>query len=404
MRRPRRGIGYTIAVSSGQELVTAAPSYLDYALGLPETKVLALVLEAIREPTLLRRVLARAAERDIPVILLTAGRSASGRMMVAAHSGALAAGDGGWEALARAYGVHRVSDLAELADSLELFAIGRRAPRPAGWPGPTRPAGIATVHDSGLERAHAADLAEEIGVPFAPIAEATRSRLAEILDPGQGPAATRGQDPEPAAPDPDAVAGSGTGRSRRDRGLALLGTGVTSGAPLLELLGEYGIAVAAARHASDAAGALAAAQSIGYPVVLKTAAQAVMHKSDARGVFLDIRRPAELAAAYTDLSFRLGPEVLVCASVPPGTELALGIARDPDLGPLIVVGTVGRLVQTLADRAVALPPVDEETARQMIAKLRIARLLAGARGAPPADLGAAARSVTGLSELALDLS
>jgi len=520
MLRAHRGIGYSLAVSSGQELVTAAPSYLDYALGLPETKVLALVLEAIREPTLLRRVLARAAERDIPVILLTAGRSASGRMMVAAHSGALAAGDGGWEALARAYGVHRVSDLAELADSLELFAIGRRAPRPAGWPGPTRPAGIATVHDSGLERAHAADLAEEIGVPFAPIAEATRSRLAEILDPGltpanpldvwgtgantravfasslitlaedpsvaavalavdlvreldgdlsypqavldaagqtskplavlgnlagavdpefaadlrrhgipvleglrpglvalrhllaqasrspagPGPAATSGPDAEPAASDPDAVAGSGTGRSRRDRGLALLGTGVTSGAPLLELLGEYGIAVAAARHASDAAGALAAAQSIGYPVVLKTAAQAVMHKSDARGVFLDIRRPAELAAAYTDLSFRLGPEVLVCASVPPGTELALGIARDPDLGPLIVVGAGGVLVETLADRAVALPPVDEETARQMIAKLRIARLLAGARGAPPADLGAVVRSVTGLSELALDLS
>ncbi len=162
--------------------------------------------------------------------------------------------------------------------------------------------------------------------------------------------------------------------------------------------------MAAARHASDAAGALAAAQSIGYPVVLKTAAQAVMHKSDARGVFLDIRRPAELAAAYTDLSFRLGPEVLVCASVPPGTELALGIARDPDLGPLIVVGAGGVLVETLADRAVALPPVDEETARQMIAKLRIARLLAGARGAPPADLGAVVRSVTGLSELALDLS
>src|SRR5258707_7331048 len=109
-------------------------------------------------------------------------------MMVAAHSGALAAGDGGWEALARAYGVHRVSDLAELADSLELFAIGRRAPRPAGWPGSTRPARIATVHDSGLERAHAADLAEEIGVPFAPIAEATRSRLAEVLDPGLTPA------------------------------------------------------------------------------------------------------------------------------------------------------------------------------------------------------------------------
>jgi len=145
MLRTRRAIGYSLAVSSGQELVTAAPSYLDYALGLPETKVLALVLEAIREPGLLRRVLARSAERDIPVVLLTAGRSASGRALVTAHSGALAADDGGWEALARAYGVHRVGDLAELADALELFAIGRRGGPPGGPPGAPRPAPAAVA-------------------------------------------------------------------------------------------------------------------------------------------------------------------------------------------------------------------------------------------------------------------
>jgi acetate---CoA ligase (ADP-forming) len=537
MLRARRGIGYSLAVSSGQELVTAATSYLDYALGLPETSVLGLVLEAIREPALLRQTLARAAERDIPVILLTAGRSASGRMMVAAHTGALAAGDGGWEALARTYGVHRVSDLAEFADSLEMFALGRRVSRT----GRTQPAGIATVHDSGLERAHAADLAEEIGVPFAPISETTRGRLAEILDPGLIPAnpldvwgtgantrtlfssslvclaedpsvaavalavdlvreadgdlsypqavldaagqtskplvvlgnlaaavdpdfaaelrrhgipvleglrtgmialrhllahASRAPaaPPDPAAPrvpmvvpahglrpwqgahhrhhttraapaDPAASgAHAGAGRARRrDRGAALLAAGVTGGAPLLELLGEYGIAAAAARQAGGAASALAAAQSIGYPVVLKTAAPAITHKTEARGVILGLRDPAELAAAYAELSARLGPEVLVCETVPPGTELALGIARDPDLGPLIVVGAGGVLVETLADRAVALPPVDAQTARQMIEELRIARLLAGVRGAPPADLGAVARSVTGLSELALDL-
>jgi acyl-CoA synthetase (NDP forming) len=513
MLRARRGIGYTLAVSSGQELVTAAPSYLDYALGLPETKVLALVLEAIREPARLCQVLARAAERDIPVILLTAGRSAGGRMMVAAHSGALAAGDGGWEALARAYGIHRVSDLAELADSLELFAIGRRA----GRAGQGRPAGIATVHDSGLERAHAADLAEEIGVPFAPIAETTRSRLAQILDPGLIPAnpldvwgtgadtralfasslITLAEDPSVAAvalavdlvreldgdlsypqavldaagrtskplvvlgnlasavdpelaaelrqagipvleglrtglialrhllahasrspavssatPAPgqaapaaraDAAAPRARRSRRRDRGIALLHDGGTSGAPLLKLLSEYGIATAATRQANDMQAALAAARSIGYPVALKTAEPAIPHKSDVRGVLLGIRSPAELAAAYADLSARLGPAALVGESVPAGTELALGLVRDPDLGPLIVVGAGGVLVETLADRAVALSPVDEETARQMIAELRVARLLAGVRGALPADLGAVVRSITALSDLAVDL-
>jgi acetate---CoA ligase (ADP-forming) len=97
--------------------------------------------------------------------------------MVAAHSGTLAGSGAGWEALTRGYGLHRVSDLAEMADALELFSLlTRRHPR-AGL-------GIATVHDSGLERAHAADVADELSVPFAPLAQATRARLTELLDAG----------------------------------------------------------------------------------------------------------------------------------------------------------------------------------------------------------------------------
>jgi acyl-CoA synthetase (NDP forming) len=508
MLRVRRAIGYSLVVSSGQELVTTAPAYLDYALGLPETRVLGLVLEAIRDPAALHQVLARAAERSLPVVLLTAGNSASGRMMVAAHSGALAADDGGWEALARRYGIHRVSNLAEFSDSLEVFSIGRRVRRAdQAAPG----AGIATVHDSGLERAHAADVAEEVGVPYAAISETTKARLADILDPGLIPAnpldvwgtgadtrtlfarslLTLAADPSVSAvalavdmireldgdlsypqavleaasqttkpvvvlsnvasaidPEyatelrqqgvpvlegmrtgllalrhlldhaarspgpagrsdgarPAGAAGPGALRSsRRDRGAALLAADPADGAPLLALLREYGIATAAAQQADDADGALAAAAAVGYPVVLKTAEPAITHKSDAGGVVLGIGGPAELAAAYADLATRLGPRVLVCETVPAGTELALGIARDPDLGPLIVVGAGGVLVELLADRAVALPPVDAGTARQMIAELRLARLLAGIRGAPPADLDAVVRAITGLSELAVDL-
>ncbi len=214
--RTRRALGFTLAVSSGQELVTGAGQYADYALSMEGTRVLALVLEALREPGRMRAVLAAAAARDIPVVLLTAGSTARGRAMVAAHSGALAAADGGWEALARAYGVHRVRDLAEMSDTLELFAIGRLPGRaaaagpgpgtaagPAIAPGsdagrssPAGPAagmGIATVHDSGLERAHVADVAEELGVPFAAIGPPTLDRLAGLLDPGLEPAEPAGR-------------------------------------------------------------------------------------------------------------------------------------------------------------------------------------------------------------------
>jgi acetate---CoA ligase (ADP-forming) len=173
--RARRGFGFTLAVSSGQELVTPAAAFARYALRLPETRVLALVLEAIRGD--LPDVLAEAADRDVPVVLLTAGSSDAGRALVAAHSGALAAGDGAWQALASAYGVHRVGDLAEFADTLELFASPRRASTRA----------VATVHDSGLERAHVADVAAAVGVPFAAISRMTSDRLAAVLDPGLAP-------------------------------------------------------------------------------------------------------------------------------------------------------------------------------------------------------------------------
>jgi acetate---CoA ligase (ADP-forming) len=500
--RARRGFGFTLAVSSGQELVTAAPAYLEYALSQPETAVLALVLEAIRDGAGLRRVLASAADRDIPVVLMTAGSSAGGRQMVAAHSGALAGSDGGWEALARAYGVHRVSDLSEFTDTIELFAAGRRVRAARTGTGTGRP-GIATVHDSGLERAHVVDVAEEVGVPFAEISADTVARLADLLDPGLVPANpldvwgtgadTRdlfGGSLQALAADPAVAAlalaidlvheldgdqsyplamldvaertdkplavlsnlGSaidpelarllraqgvpvleGTrsglvalrhlldhGRSsgaatagaaarpavrpdRQARAAALLASGEAAGAPLLELLAEYGIGVAQTRPAADAEGALAAAADIGYPVVLKTAEPHIQHKSDVGGVVLGIGDRGRLAAAYADLAGRLGPRVLVCQTVPAGVELALGVVADPELGPLVVVGAGGVLVELLADRAVALPPVSGELAAQLVGPLRVGKLLTGVRGARPADLDAVLRAVAGLSDLALEL-
>jgi len=507
--RARRGFGFTLAVSSGQELVTAAPAYLDYALAQPGTRVLGLVLETIRDGAALREVLGRAAAADIPVVLLAAGSSDRGRAMVAAHSGALAGSDGGWEALARAYGVHRVSDLAEFTDTLELFSLGRRVPAGQCQGTAASRAGIATVHDSGLERAHVADVAESLGVPFAEIGQVTRDRLASLLDPGLVPAnpldvwgtgadtrdlfggcllaladdpaveavalavdlvheydgddsyplalsdvAARTAKPLavlsnlPSAIDPELarqLRGQGIGvlegtrsgllalrhlidharhqgadlaesparqggthvavidRDRQARGAALLAGGQAAGAALLNVLAGYGIAVARSQPASDLDAALAAAEQIGYPVVLKTDEPGILHKSDVGGVVLGIAGAPELAAAYADLATRLGSRVLVCQTVPAGTELALGVVTDPELGPLIVVGAGGVLVELLADRAVALPPVSPAQAGELVAGLRVARLLAGVRGALPAEMDAVIRAVCGLSELAIEL-
>ncbi|HYS33806.1 MAG TPA: acetate--CoA ligase family protein, partial [Streptosporangiaceae bacterium] len=191
--------------------------------------------------------------------------------------------------------------------------------------------------------------------------------------------------------------------ARAERARRLLAACHESGAAQLGLLREYGIAAARAERVTGAAAAAAAARRIGYPVVLKTDEPGIAHKSDARGVLLGIRDEAELRAGYADLAARLGPAALVCETIPPGTELALGLVRDPDLGPLIVVGAGGVLVELIADRAVALPPLSADQAARLVGELKVNRLLAGARGAAPADLGAIARAVAGLAELAGEL-
>ena len=78
--------------------------------------------------------------------------------------------------------------------------------------------------------------------------------------------------------------------------------------------------------------------------------------------------------------------MLVCQTVPAATELALGIVFEPELGPLVVVGAGGVLVELLADRAVALPPVSAKLAAGIVAGLRLSKLLAGVSGARPAHL------------------
>jgi acyl-CoA synthetase (NDP forming) len=168
-----RGLRFNLVVSAGNELVTSAAAYLDHVLELPSTRVVALFLETVREPAAFRAALAKAAAAAVPVVALKVGRGQAAREMVAAHSGALAGDDGAYQALFDAYGVAQVATLDELADTCELLA-GRRA----------HPGGLAAIHDSGGERAHLLDLAEQLRVPLAEISGATRERLAAVLEPG----------------------------------------------------------------------------------------------------------------------------------------------------------------------------------------------------------------------------
>jgi acyl-CoA synthetase (NDP forming) len=167
-----RGLRFNLAVSSGQELVTTAADYVSYALSMESTAVVGLVVEQLRDVARFSEVAHEASARDIPIVALKVGADPRAGELVSAHSGALVGDDGAYEAFFDAHGIHRVRDLCELADTLELFASGRRA----------APGGLAAVTDSGGERALLIDLAGE--VELATPSVATKAELESVLDPG----------------------------------------------------------------------------------------------------------------------------------------------------------------------------------------------------------------------------
>jgi len=170
----QRGLRFNLAVSSGMELNTTVADYLRYSLELESTRLVAMFLESVRDPEGFRECLRLANERNVPVVVLKIGREAKAQELVVAHSGALAGVDGAYEALFREYGVIRVANLDEMADTLELLGSGRRA-----FGG-----GLAAIHDSGGERAHLIDVAAEVGTSLTEISSRTKQRLAAVLEPG----------------------------------------------------------------------------------------------------------------------------------------------------------------------------------------------------------------------------
>jgi acetate---CoA ligase (ADP-forming) len=486
-----RNLRFNLVVSAGQELVATTADYIEYALGLESTRVVALFLETVRDPAHFQDALAAAAEREIPIVALKVGRHERSKRLVEAHSGALAGSDAAFEALFDAYGVSRVATLDELADAAELFASGR----------PATPGGLAAIHDSGGERALLVDVAADVGIDFATLSQPTIARLEGVLE--QGLSATNpldawgtGNDAEQIfrecmyalLDDPETAAlafcvdmtteNEGVGSyvqtaldvyPKTTKPMAMLGNLASAidradsarlrqaGIPVLEgtvtglsafrhlfayrdfaaryrppataidvalsrrwrdrmtaehplrpsdalqLISDYNLPVVSATQATSVEGALRAAEAIGWPVALKTSAPGIAHKTEVRGIVLGITDSDLLRAAYEDIAARLGPDVVVTGMAPAGVEIALGIVRDEQFGPLVMVAAGGVLIEVLDERVFVLPPVDHERALGMLRRLRLWQLLNGVRGEPPADIDAVAESIVALSRLADDL-
>ncbi|HKF73756.1 MAG TPA: acetate--CoA ligase family protein [Stellaceae bacterium] len=480
---------FNLAISAGQELVTTAADYLDYALEMDSTRVVGLFLETVRAPARFTAALAKAAERDIPVVVLKTGRTEASAALALSHSGAIAGNDAAYQALFDRYGVTRVDTLDELAATLLLFAEGR----------PAATGGLAVIQDSGGERELVIDLAAAHDVPFAKIGTATVARLSERLEFGLEPvnpldAWGTGKDFvdifadcfSALIDDPDAGLGiffndlrdgfyvhggfaeAALRAHRRTSKPVAYATNFSAvrhdkialrlseaGVPVLDgtvpalqaarhlfarrdfrarepdaiptpkpkrdwrarlardalgehdalaLLGDYGVPTLPTRIVLTEDAAVTAARETGFPAACKTAMPDIHHKTERRGVKLGLADEAAVRAAYADLAARLGPRVLVTRMAEPGVELALGLINDPQFGPVVMVGAGGVLVELLRDARYGLAPFGPKTARRLLDGLRVRPLLDGVRGAPSADIDAAADAVARFSVLAADLA
>ncbi len=155
------------------------------------------------------------------------------------------------------------------------------------------------------------------------------------------------------------------------------------------LLSDFGFPVNPARLVDSESAAIASAFELGYPAVLKTAEPGILHKTDCDGVKLGIPDEAGLRAAYGDLSSRLGPRALVSPMLKArGVELVLGVIRDDQFGPLVMLGFGGINVETIRDVAYALPPFDRTSARRLLDTLQLRPLLDGLRDRAAVDVEA----------------
>lgn len=184
---------------------------------------------------------------------------------------------------------------------------------------------------------------------------------------------------------------------------------LSTGKPLSEdealaLMSAYGIRTPARRVVGSAGELAQAADTLRFPVVLKTAVPGILHKSDVGGVRLGLADRDALLAAYAEMAQRLGPQALVAEMAPPGTELALGAVIDPQWGPVVMLAAGGVLIELLGDRAVALAPLDAEEGRDMVRSLQVRKLLEGYRGRPAANLDLLVDAILRLGWLAADLA
>ena len=496
----KRGFGFHVCASGGNEIVLNSADYLEYQAQCPEIDVIAAYFEAApKEPQRFAAALDRAIANGKSVLILRAGRTERAKRNVIAHTGQLAGSAATWDAFFEQHGAILVNDLDDLIDAIALFAGAKVRPD-------EHQRGVGLITISGGDCTLLCDIADQEGVALAELSRETQKILTESLDkptllgnpldvedlqrmkpeafdlclekffqePDIDMLGIRLNLPETITPASEKLYGKIADLSKandkrvfvftrateppaevwygRLNGLGLTFTGdyrkslrslgrlrrnevdranrrftpaTRSGAapprPQLahgvlayqageELLKAYGISLAPAAMAQSVAEAVNAADGFGYPCVVKVASVDLPHKTEFGALRLGLEDRESVRRAYDEMLSavrRLKPEadiegVLVQKQMK-GVECLLGISRDEQLGPTLVMGLGGVFVEILADVALRIPPISAVEARRALQSLKGAKVFAGARGAPPADIDALAELAARLSWLAYDL-
>jgi acetyltransferase len=483
--------------TTGNEADLDVLDFVEHLVEGGEVGVVLLFIEGLKDARRFAAVAQKAAERQVPIVVMKVGRSEAGQRAAISHTAHLAGADTAYDAAFERHGVIRVFDAEEMlaagaALSLMPFITGGRT---------------AVVTTSGGAGGWAADLLSAQGLELPALSAAVQRRIMEFLP--SYASAGNPVDTTVAATDHqgkgmlgviDALAGSGEvdaivvnmGLSPKGRvagmapalkplleriavpvlfhshiapsqenlvALADIGAHgfpsfracaaaldalrrygqfqqrraqataparrVAQPSPLLvpgrmaaqalgeadtaALLAHYRIPLPPSAIVQDAASAMRAAQTMGFPVVLKIQSADIAHKTEAGGVELNVGGET-LAAAYERLLAQVKRHspyarlegVQVQKMMPPGHELVVGMVNDVDFGPLVMLGMGGIYVEVVKDVVFAPPPITRVTALRMIDSLKMAAILRGARGRPEADLDALADFIIAVAELAVD--
>ena len=511
-----QGIGFSNIVTTGNEAdldtIDIARSFVDD----PQTNVIAMTIEAVRDSDGFVRLLKLARAAGKPVIVLKSGRTDLGKTMAASHTGALAGSAQVFEAVCAQYGVICARDVDDLIELASMFAKLRAAGKLERWAAPA--SGCAALSISGGHIGLFADHASLEKLAFPAFAPSTRAGIARELgfdgnfqnpldttartigddgfwgrvthvlldDPGVQvvvPIITVAHSYDAAVDDFIRLAaetekivvvlwagghfeGAGKERLRRsnvplfrtpssaaaaiaalDRYCRARHRGATSAdtaanaanaaqpsataaqlaearEPILryaaakraaltereskQILAILGLRVTRERAVSNADEAVATANEIGYPVVVKGEHPAILHKSEAGIVQLGMADAAAVAQAFKTVVERMSAavpdgaagRVLVQELVASGTELIAGITTDPEFGPVVVFGLGGIFVEIMRDVVMRVPPFDHAEALRMLDELKGAAMLDGARGRPAIDRAALANLLVRLGEFA----